>query len=323
MTDEQILKCRSCMELFPQDSRKAEELYISLMKKYHPDISDNPQAEKISAVITSLYSRVKKQPELKYKSFCPENFDLPYIKCYNREDGLMYYCGDCVVYIINSGAWQENIFKSYDGYRLNAEKDVVAEILKQSKPSLPEISDYFRMANGDLFIKVKLENDEIPLDELLEFYKDDIDPRHCAWITSRLIGLCCFAHIGGNVLNCLCTENFMVSPSQHSLRLAGGWWFIKHYKEKMHGVQSEVYENMPVSSKTDKLARFTTDLECIKAVCRKIFPANSPEPMLEYSESVCSQDIFSEFEKWDNTIKKSFGGRFFTKMKLCPADIYI
>ncbi len=38
LTAEQILKCRSCLELFPDDIKKADELYISLMKKYHPDI---------------------------------------------------------------------------------------------------------------------------------------------------------------------------------------------------------------------------------------------------------------------------------------------
>lgn len=323
MTDEQILKCKSCMELFPDDINEADKLYISLMKKYHPDVSDNPKAEEISAVITSLYNRIKKSPEWKYDSFCPENFDLPYIKCYRREDGIMYYCGDSVVYRIKSDAWKNNIFKSYDGYRINAEKDVNSAILKQSILALPEISDCFRMANGDLFIKIKLENDEFPLDELLDFYGNDIDSRHCAWIISRIIGLCCFAHIGGNVLNCICTSNFMVSPSQHSLRLTGGWWFINHNGEKMHGVQSEVYENMPISSKTDKLARYTTDLECIKAVCRKIFLKNSPQPMLEYADSICMQDIFAEFDKWENVINKSFGGRFFTEMKLCSADIYI
>ncbi|MGN0606812.1 MAG: hypothetical protein ACI4JM_09850 [Oscillospiraceae bacterium] len=324
MTDEQILKCKSCREIFPADIKEADKLYISLMKKYHPDVSDNPKAEEISAVITSLYNRIKKSPKWKYDSFCPENFDLPYIKCYRREDGIMYYCGDSVVYRIKSDAWQNNIFKiSEREYRLNAEKDVNSAILKQSISALPEITDYFKMANGDLFIKAKLENDEFPLDELLDFYGNDIDSRHCAWIISRIIGLCCFAHIGGNVLNCICTDNFMVSPSQHSLRLTGGWWFINRYGEKMNGVQSEVYENMPVSSKTDKLARYTTDLECIKAICRKIFPKNSPNPMLEYAESVCRQDIFAEFESWENVINKSFGGRYFTKMKLCSSDIYI
>jgi hypothetical protein len=324
LTAEQILKCRSCLELFPDDIKKADELYISLMKKYHPDICKDENSVEISAVINSLYKRIKKSPEIKYVSFCPENFDLPYIKSYRREDGIMYYCGDSVVYRINSGAWQNNIFKISDRkYRLKAETNVNSDVLKQSQSALPEISDCFKMANGDLFIKIDLSNDEIPLDELLDFYGNDIDSRHCAWIISRLMGLCCFAHIGGNVLNCICTDNFMVSPAQHSLRLTGGWWFINHNEEKMNGVQSEVYENMPVSSKTDKLSRYVTDLECIKAVCRKIFPKNSPQPMLEYADNICMQDIFSEFDSWENVINKSFGGRYFTEMKLCSSDIYI
>ena len=110
----------------------------------------------------------------------------------------------------------------------------------------------------------------------------------------------------------------MISPSQHTLRLTGGWWFIKENGQKLHGIQSEIY---PYLLGADT-AKYRTDLECIKAFCRKIFPENSPKSMKEYSESICMKDVFSEFEKWDETICKSFGGRYFTEMKICSKDIF-
>ncbi len=313
MTAEEILNCKSCMELFP-NLQQTEKLYISLMKQYHPDISDNPLCNEISAVITTLYSRIKKSPVLKYKTV--DNYKFSYLREYEREDGYMYYCGNSVIYITDGveDAVLNNIYNNH----LKAEKDVPIKVLENMPYALPEIIEILKLKSGALFIRIKLEEDEVPLDELIEFYGKDIDAKHCAWIISRLLGICCFAHLGNNVLQCICTSNFFVSPSNHTLKLTGGWWFMTKVNEKIFGVQSEVYENLH-SSKT---AKFSTDLECIKAVCRKIFPKNTPETMKEYSESLCMGNVFEEFENWEKVIYKSFGGRFFTEMKLIPADIY-
>ena len=134
--------------------------------------------------------------------------------------------------------------------------------------------------------------------------------------------MCCFAAVSGIVLDSLCTENLLIDPKAHTLRLSGGWWFSERLGEKLTGAQSAVFEAMPPSCRSDGIAREIIDLECVKAVCREIFPKDSPQAALDYARSACMENAFEEMEVWERTISKAFGGRFFTPMPLCAADIF-
>lgn len=315
ITAEEILKCRSCRELFPDNTHEAEKVYISLMKKFHPDVCSDSLCNEVSAVINNLYRKFKNIPEK--KCFSLYNCDFQYIREYKREDGKMYFSDDSVCFILESEL--ENII--YPAFK-SLTSGINPKALEQAHSFLPRIKHTEIIGNGNIFLSTETDKGEFPLDEVLDFFGNDIDPRHCAWITSRLLGMCCFAELGGNVWNCLSTDNLMINPKMHTLRIVGGWWFSAKEGQKMSGVQSEIYDIMPPSCRTDGIARSITDLECVKAVCRKIFPKNSPKPMLDFAERPCMSDAFSEMEYWEDTIIKSFGGRYFTEMKICINDIY-
>lgn len=315
ITAEEILKCRSCTEIFPDNPLEAEKIYISLMKKFHPDVCSDSLCGEVSAVINNLYRKFKNIPEKKH--FSLYNCDFQYIREYEREDGKMYFSDDSVYFILESEL--ENII--YPAFK-SLISGINQKALEQARSFLPRIKRTEIIGNGNIFLNTETEKGEFPLDEVLDFFGDDIDSRHCAWIISRLLGMCCFAQLGGNVWNCLSTDNLLINPKMHTLRIIGGWWFSAKDGQKMSGVQSGIYDIMPPSCRTDGIARSITDLECVKAICRKIFPKNSPKPMLDFSERPCMSDAFSEMEYWEDTIIKSFGGRFFTEMNICINDIY-
>jgi len=319
MTLQEIIKCRSCTELFPDDPKEAEKVYLSLIKRFHPDVCSDPLCGEASAVINNLYRRIKRSPSLKKfeadNCGCPLRFN--YISRYAREDGIMYFSENNVYYQLD---WSLNECVKNT---ISLENGIDINIARQAESFLPHIINFIPIDyKSGVFVDVKIKKGEFPLDKAFEFFGKNIDPRHCAWIISRLLGMCCFAELSGRVWNCLCTENMLINPAMHTLRIAGGWWFSSEKGKKISGVQHEIYENMPPSCRTDGIARPITDLECVKAVCRKIFPEDSPEPMLDFSESICMSNAFDEMEYWEETINKSFGGRYFTPMKLCFADIY-
>lgn len=307
MNSKEILKCRSCTELFPDNPQEAEKIYISLMKKFHPDICSEPFCNEVSALVNNLYHRFK--AEIKYYSHT--DYGFRYIREYEREDGKIYFSDD-YVYFIPESELNDIMYPAFKSLTAG----INPKVLEQAETFLP------KPEFNNTFLKMKTEKGEIPLDEVLDFFGKDIDPRHCAWIISRLLGICCFAKLGGIVWNCLSSDNLLINPEMHTLQIIGGWWFSAKEGSKMTGVQSEIYNIMPPSCRTDGIARSITDLECVKAICRKIFPKNSPAPMLEFAEKSCMSDSFSEMEYWEKTIIKSFGGRFFTEMKICIKDIY-
>lgn len=326
MTIDEILSCRSCTELFPTDLLKAEKIYLDLMRKFHPDRCSDPKSAQATAVVNELYRRIRRKPTIQtlqlepsgyYTTHCP-HYSFEYVREYEREDGIMYYSDGSLNFVIEpelNSLLKQTLLR-------RASCHVPWEIENQMIMAFPKISEVIPLASGKTCVKVSVENGELPLDEVLNFYGKNLDSRHAAWIVSRLLGICCFAELSGTVLNCICTENLLINPEQHTVRLVGGWWFAVSEGEKMYGAQSEVYNAMPASCRTDGIARHITDLECVKAICRKIFPENSPEPLQKYSEAACSANAFTELEYWEEVIFKAFGGRFFTPMKLCTKDIY-
>ena len=78
---------------------------------------------------------------------------------------------------------------------------------------------------------------------------------------------------------------------------------------------------MPITCKLNGIAQHSSDLECVKAICRRIFPKDAPDAVKSFSESICSDNAFSEMEKWEQTIIKGFGGRKFAEFLVSMPDI--
>lgn len=319
MNLKEILDCRSCTELFPQNPADAKKIYLDLVRRFHPDRCSDPESVRAMAVVNELYGRVKRSPAVKSVALKAEGYsrEVRYIREYQREDGIMYYSGGSLCFVLDSEL--NGVLRKV--LRRRTDCRFPQEIIKQMAMALPESTELLPLTDGKSCVFVYAESGELPLDEVLNFYVKSFDSRHAAWIISRLLGLCCFAELSGVVLNCICTENLLINPAQHTVRLAGGWWFSAREGEKMFGAQSEVCGAMPASCRSDGIARYITDLECVKAVCRKIFPDNAPKPLHEFAESACSADAVTELERWEETIYRAFGGRFFTPMKICLNDI--
>lgn len=327
MTIQEVVKCRSCTELFPQDRQKSEELYRELMKKFHPDVCGDSLSSQAAAVINSLYGRVKYPP----KQHDMRIADGPLVRCfkeYDRCDGQMYFSHSVVTFVLDSGldeALDGKLVKRYNGWEISLGCETPESVRAEAKKFLPDISEVMGIPGGRTVLKVKCSGDELPLCEALDFFKGCAGrevSKHFAWIISRLLGMCCYAAAGGFVLNCLAEENLLIDPVEHTVRLAGGWWFSAAEGGRIFGACQRVYDAMPSSSKSDGIAWGIIDLECVKAICRRIFPDDCPAAIREFSRSVCADDPFEELENWEKVINKAFGGRFFTPMKLCINDIF-
>lgn len=322
MEIDRILTSRCCSEIFPDDPGLAQQLYMALMLKYHPDRCDDPRAAEASAVINMLYGKLKKANTVSEKVFHRAGTQAMTIQ-YQMKTEHEYgdeYTGEYGNYFLIRRDAEECFTESpaQSGYFFR--EYLPAGVIAQAELFLPYIRDCFRTDEGILIHTAKLP-EELPLTRVIDFYGGSLPSRHGAWIISRLLGMCCYAEIRGIVLNCIADENLLISPKEHTVRIGGGWWFAQREGEKLTGVQSAVYDSMPVSSQTDGIARHVTDIECVKAICRRIMPDDAPEAILDFAESVSAGSAADEMEKWDNALQKDYGGRKFCKMEVSLPDI--
>ena len=316
-----ILKCKCCCDIFPEDINLAQPLYMALMLKYHPDKCSDPRAAEASAVINELYSKLKRSYTYKEKLFRSGShaIEIRYLMDIKQEYGAEYI-GDRKVFLfisddftdcfINSEARSDLFFKEY----------LPQQILAQAEVFLPLVSRIFNIDDG-LLIETCKRAGELPLSKIVDFYGGSLDDRHAAWIISRLLGICCYAEAKGIVWNCLTEENLLIDPAEHTVRVGGGWWFAANEGSKMTGVQSSVYDSFSSLTKTDGIARHINDLESVKAIARRLLSDEAPSAIRDYAESICSSSAFEEMEKWEEAIIKGYGERKFTHMNVRLPDI--
>ena len=317
----EILKCKCCSDIFPEDINLAQPLYMALMLKYHPDKCSDPRAPEASAVINELYGKLKRAYTSKEKLFHSGSraYEIKYLMELKQEYG-MEYIGDRSVYLligndltdcfINSEARSDLFFREY----------LPRQILAQAEVFLPSVTRIFDTDDG-LLIETCKRAGELPLTKVLDFYGGSLDDRHAAWIISRLLGICCYAEARGIVWNCLAEENLLIDPAEHTVRVAGGWWFAAREGNRMTGVQSSIYDSLSSLSRTDGTAWHITDLESVKALARRILPDKAPYAVRDYAESICSSSASEEMEKWEGAIIKGYGERRFTHMNVRLPDI--
>ena len=318
-----ILKCKCCIDIFPEDISLAQPIYLALMLKYHPDKCNDPRASEASAVINELYGKMKKAKSFQEKIFrCGSNaIEIKYLMSLTQEYGVEYI-GERNVYFLIKNNLADCFTRSEAQSDLFFREYLPKQVLAQAEAFLPLVTRIFKTDDG-LLAETCKQSGELPLSRILDFYGDKLDSRHAAWIISRLLGICCYAEVRGIVWNCLTEENLFIDPKEHTVRVGGGWWFAAREGSRMTGVQTKVFDSLSSLTRTDGIARHITDLECVKAVARRILPDDAPDAVKDYAESVCSDSAFEEMEKWEKVIIDGFGGKKFTQMNVRLPDIAV
>ncbi|MBR3042960.1 MAG: J domain-containing protein [Oscillospiraceae bacterium] len=316
-----ILKCKCCKDVFPEDPALAQPIYLALMLKYHPDKCSDPRAPEVSAYINELYRKLKKAHTAQEKLFrCGSRaIGIRYLMALTQEYGTEYI-GENAVWFLMKEEFVDCFTRSEARSDLFFREYLPQQILAQAEAFLPVVTQVIRTEDG-LLIETCKRTGELPLSRVLDFYGGKLDSRHAAWIISRLLGICCYAEVKGIVWNCLAEENLLIDPAEHTVRVGGGWWFAAREGRRMTGVQSTVYDCLSALTKTDGTACHITDLECVKAIARRIFPDDAPKAVQDFAESICSGSANEEMEKWEQVIFEGFGGRRFTQMNVRLPDI--
>lgn len=337
MTAEKILNMKKAGDLYSNDIIRCREEYKELAKVWHPDMNSEDTSD-VFAMINKLYGEAQElfSKEMWEKEGCiwftsntGKKIQISPLMERSFELGRFYVCNNHIIYLFNEDKekYFKNAVEKIEGLRF---ADIRME--KEFSCAVPSIHTKGRLKSGEYFLVIKKEENEYPLSCILEFFKGKVPDRHVAWITSRLCNIACYLKYSDLVHNGISVENCFISPKRHSIRLAGGWWYTVAPGMKMLGTTKEIFNIMPVAAKTAKTADLATDMESIKLLLRRLLGEENcrrlsldtsiPKAFVDFVTSGSGDNAFEEMEKWDETLKKSYGKRKFIKLVVDKNQIY-
>lgn len=326
---EKILSAEYVSDIFSK-SKDLKLQYKEYVKTFHPDLHNNKEKYNFAMQkINEFYDRATKllangeweeRNILRIKIPNSKTIVAKYSYKKEFELGEMYVCKTKVIYLL-----KKEFKKFYDNFNVeNIFRNLNPELKKNFDIFIPKVKYKFESEKYFVIIFEK-DIEYIPLSCLMESYSNNIPHFHVAWIMSRLSNLCCLFKMA-NVVHCgIDIENIFVSPKSHSIVIFGGWWYTVNQNQKMIGTTQNIFNCMPIYSKSNKIAMEDIDLQSVKMVGR-ILTKNSndiPTPFKKWLNGGSCKNSVIEFGKWDKTLEESYGKRKFINCYFDYSNFYI
>lgn len=333
-----VISITSPEKLFTGDTSIAKQEWHNLTKVWHPDRASG-NAE-VMTHINALYDLAINKLKLGIWSddgiaritskITNKVYEIKFLRKHDFELGEMYVGNNSIVFAI-----------AEDGYDL---ADLGLERIKNLKYANPTMKEEFSrylptikyedQTEDRRIIVMQKTPDVLLLRDVLDHYNDKIDPKHVAWILSRLYNIGCFLKFNDISLNDISPDTCFISPEFHTVSIIGGWWYSTLLGRSIRAVPSRTILYAPLNLIDKKVGDSTIDSELIKATGRELlgditgagkFNSDStiPKALKNWLQSPGSSDLYEEYQKWTNVLLDSFGKRKFVEMKLEAKDIYI
>lgn len=335
LTADEILSIEIPEKLFSRDNFILEAR--QLLSIWHPDKSNSPLANQVSARINVLFDLAEKKVDnwtepgvFKFTNTAGAEFKVRYYQSRELPIGTMYYGKTVVAYNIDNSNQDLNDNVSQMMTKLSR---VSAGMRKEFDKYLPKIKQTIKTKNSTVFIFEKTE-DVIPLSDMLDLVDGKLGPKHVAWVGNRLFNLACFLSHNKLTYNAFTLDNIWVSPQFHSALLIGGWWYSKTCGDKLIAIPGELLNILPEQVKKDKIAHIKYDLIAIKHILLKLLGDKTgtgmsllkdksiPKLMLDQLRTPVMGDSIQEYKSWGKTVDDSFGERKFIKLEIDISKLY-
>lgn len=184
-----------------------------------------------------------------------------------------------------------------------------------------------------LIVRTGRVRESICLRDLLEHQGGKIDPKHVAWIISRLYNFACYLQVNKLTHNDFSLDSLYVTPDDHNVSLIGGWWYSRIVGEKLLAASSNTVKLIPMSILSKKMADPVIDLNLIRGVGRALLgdvvgttlvrDKTLPKPMVAWLLGASAGDARKEYKTWhDKVLVDSFGPRKFVKLDVTFDNVY-
>jgi len=334
-TADEILKAVAPELIFTNDEAIAKVEYRRLAFKWHPD--QNPSADpRVMVTINELYqaalAKIKAGTwevpgEVTFKTLAGKMYAMRYVATSKHELGEIYVGQKVITYTVT----KDNL----DLYRAASDslkklKFANADMKKEMQRYLPKIKVEIETEDR-LVLVLEKKPEQFLMSDVITAVKR-VDPKHVAWMLSRLYNFACFLKYNETVHSGITASSLLVNPTDHSM-IINGWWYSTQAGKRLTALPSSAISIIPDKVLKEKKSTSLIDLEQIKALGRQLLgdvngssllmDKTIPRSLLMWLRTPAGDDAFSEFDVWQKKVLvESFGKRKFVEMKLTHQDVY-
>ena len=321
-------------QLFTQDNMM-EELSL-LRRQWHPDRNTSSDAKDVFQHVEILFHEAEMRKELgtwrgaacirveTNKGFLKFN----YVAIHEFELGKMYIGRKKVLFIIERASPEhERLFDRgcWVLGNLRFANDKMREDFARYFPKPDLISKHSQHEPMCLMFD---KTDEVAcLADLLEKFGGKLEPRHVAWVISRLLNIAMFLQYNQISHQAITLQTCFVSGPMHQMLLYGGWWYNAKIGEPVKNVLGELKPFFPAALLTEKRANLNTDRSLIGALGFQLLgdttgtgmalrkDSTIPEPMIRTLSSLgYFDDGLEAMKAWKDCLFECFGQRRFIEL---------
>lgn len=319
---------------------KVKDQYRAFALTWHPDKSDDPKATDVFHHINQLHAEALKQIKLgtwvtpNEYMFIDKSSAKEYVIRYKSkvpfELGEMLISDTVLAYIVD----EEHKDLYENGVRhIKSLKYKNPKMEKEFSKLLPQIKADQVTRDGKRVLIVSKTKDQLLARDVLNHFDGKVDPKHVAWMLSRLHNLLCYLQVSGLTHNNISLDTYFISPDFHSGAILGGWWYARSFGSKLLGVPKSSYKLMTTRRKDAKLAYYELDSELLRLMGRSLLgdsagtkllaDKNIPKQFADWVRLPGSGNAIKDYDAWmKEVLIKSFGKRRFVKLELSSSDLY-
>lgn len=328
---EEFLLILSCPDDEPErlTSREdAKDFFISMIKKYHPDVNDHPSAKDVFIKLRKLQKLAIQKlaendwntpGEVKfYYHLVKKNILFRYIHKRPFELGTAYMARGHLLWNFKSE------FKMiYDNLPKYPFFNYSSPSMKKDFEQLLPYEFSTSSIDGGCNFTMRRPDNSYPLSDVLNRLGGTIDPKHVAWIINRLYSISCYLQWAGLTHNDISLSTVFVNPGKHWCYLLGGWQYHSKVGKPLSYLPTRTILNLSQDTKTKKIAVHKTDLNLVRLLARELLGSQPlPTPMEKFFKYTSSGDAITDFGLWQEMLLQSFGARRFVELKVNMENYY-
>lgn len=312
--------------LFPGDADMVAARYRKLAMIWHPDRNADPRAPDVFARIAALHRRAARPggaaQERLFRTRDGRSFRFAWRSRRDTDFGEVLVGRDHIAHVLapdvdDLAARAERIAPRFADVGMRAQID----------PLLPRPIARLDTAEGFVLVEGK-RPDQVLLADLIRL--GPVDPRHAAWMTTRLLNLACWLSHAGLSHGALGPDTLLVSPERHEVALTGPMLCAGAFGTHFAALPERTLALLPRLG-ADPIADATVDLALVRQTVREVlgdaagtrlaadpaFPSAFAQWLLLPPAVTAQQD----FAGWERARDVAFGPPRFVKWDFDPAAL--
>jgi len=321
------LKPADAALLFPGDAAMVAQRYRRLAKLWHPDHNPAPEAAAVFARVTELHEAVRRPSrdpsgkEERFRTRDGRTFRFAWLTRHDSDAGHVLVGQRHIVHVVKPEA--EDFARDAAALALPFANGAMRAEMERV---LPRRSALLETDDGTVFVHTK-SPDQVLLADLLKL--GPVDPRHAAWMVTRLMSIACWLHWAGLMHGAIGSDCLLVSPRHHSVALTGPMLCATRFARPPRTLPERTLAELPRLLAPGAVADAGVDPALIRLTMREALgdPAGTrlaadpdfPKPFAAWLLMPAADGAQADFHAWEQARDASFGPRRFIHWDFDPA----